>query len=111
MPDNSKRSHLTGQVCTGPRLYAWEEYWEEDDAGFCCVDYVLEKHTRLVALDAATGTRLQEYPFDSRDYEKSLTLQGPRLLVSFHPSWDRQTRVTLDPASGEILERETVLEN
>ena len=111
MSDNRGDPRLTGEVKTGSRRYAWEEYWEEDDAGFCSVDPVLEKHTRLVALDAGSGARLQEYPFDSRDYEKSLTLQGSRLLVSFHPSWDRKTRVVLDPESGEILERETVLEN
>lgn len=40
-----------------------------------------------------------------------LLLYCLRLLVSFHPSWDRKTRVIPDPDSGEILERETVLEN
>ncbi len=107
MPENRRIPRLTGEIQAGAFLCAWEEYWEEDDAGFCCVDYVLEKHTRLIIRDAATGVRIREYPFDSREYEKALSWDGSRLTAVFHPSWDRETTVTLDPKTGEILSRDT----
>ncbi len=110
MSENRRESRLVGEVAAGPCRYAWEEYWEEDDAGFCCVDYVLEKHTRLVALDAATGARLREYPYDSREYEKALTYDGKHLKAMFHPSWNRKTLAVLNPETGEILSEETLPE-
>ena len=109
MAEHVHTPRLTGEIQAGSFRYAWEEYWEEDDAGFCCVDYVLEKHTRLVMLDSA-GARLREYDLDSQDYEKSLTQEDGRVFACYHPSWDRKVRVTLDAATGEILSRETVLE-
>ena len=43
------------EVKAGGRIFAFEEYWEEDDAGFCCPDFVWEMHTRLKVFEEAAA--------------------------------------------------------
>ncbi|WP_434310002.1 hypothetical protein [Hominifimenecus sp. rT4P-3] len=107
MAENRRTPKLVDEISAGPCLFAWEEYWEEDDAGFCCVDYVLEKHTRLVALDANTRQQLFAYPFDGKEYPKNLEYKNQRVVAAFHQSWDRKTLVTIDPNTLQILSEVT----
>ena len=109
MSENRRDPKLVDKTPAGSYRFAWEEYWEEDDAGFCCVDYVLEKHTRLVALDAA-GNRVREYPLDGKEYDKSLEYKDQRLLATFHRRWDRKTLAIIDPDTLEILSETTTEE-
>ncbi len=81
-------------------LFRLEEFWEEDDAGFCCVDYVLEKHTRL-AVYGSDGSLLRTFDFDSREYDKDMTLDGDVLTVTYCPFPDECVTVKLDVHSLE----------
>ena len=72
-----------------------EEYWEEDDAGYCVSDFILAKHTRLSVYDRS-GVLVRCFDTDSREYDKSLSLEGDILSVRWCPDYDRIHTLKLD---------------
>lgn len=46
MTDRSKPQLVLHTHCGG-HIFAFEEYWTEDNDGFCSTDFLWEKHTRL----------------------------------------------------------------
>ena len=94
---------IAQEIVTPTAIFRMEEYWEEDDSGFCCVDYVLAKHTRLHVL-TPDGTRtLKLFDFDGLEYEKSMTLQGDELTVTYHPEVDREVTRVLHVPTLQVL--------
>lgn len=85
-------------------IFRLEEYWEEDDSGFCCVDYVLAKHTRLKAVSAKSGKTLQIYDLDSKEYDKHMELKGDVLEVTYQPECDREEVCRINVNSLWVLE-------
>lgn len=85
-------------------IFRLEEFWEEDDAGFCCVDYVLAKHTRLKAVSAVTGKTLQIYDLDSKEYDKHMELMGEVLEVTYHPECDVECKCRINVNSLYVLD-------
>ncbi|MCD8009781.1 MAG: hypothetical protein LUF34_03090 [Lachnospiraceae bacterium] len=91
------------EIKTSSRLFRLEEYWEEDDAGFCCVDYILEKHTRLTVREAASSSLLKTFDFDSREYDKDMTLSGDILTVTWCPTCDETVMARINVRTLEVL--------
>ncbi|MBQ6360649.1 MAG: hypothetical protein IJJ25_05880 [Lachnospiraceae bacterium] len=77
------------KIESGEYTYCLEEYWEEDDAGYCVSDFVLAKHTRLSVYDKS-GARIKVYDLDSREYDKDMWQDGGTLYVRWHPAFDRE---------------------
>ena len=105
------------EVKAGGRIFAFEEYWEEDDAGFCCPDFVWEMHTRLKVFEEAglsdggqgdnaaaaqggekTARRLERvFDFDSGQREKELTVESGKVRVVYCPNFAVRKTVCIDP--------------
>ncbi|MCD8077514.1 MAG: hypothetical protein LUE63_03910 [Lachnospiraceae bacterium] len=94
---------IAQEIKTSSHLFRLEEYWEEDDAGFCCVDYILEKHTRLTVRDADGGRLLKTFDFDSREYDKNMSLSGNVLTVTWCPTCDETVTTQVDVRTLEVL--------
>ena len=73
----------------GDFSYRLEEYWEEDDAGYCVSDFVLAKHTRLSVYDKS-GVRIKVYDLDSREYDKDMWMDNGTIFVRWHPEYDKE---------------------
>lgn len=89
------------EITAGSRIFRLEEYWEEDDAGYCVSDYILAKHTRL-SVYSPEGALLRQYGLDSREYDKDMRLDGDVVAVRWHPDYneEREDRIdvhTLEP--------------
>ena len=69
--------------------FCLEEYWEEDDAGYCVSDFVLAKHTRVSVYDKS-GVRIRVYDLDSREYDKDMWMEDGTIFVRWHPSFDKE---------------------
>lgn len=85
---------ISQELQTAAFRYVWEEYWEEDDAGYCVSDYILSKHTRL-SVYAPDGSLARRFDFDGREYDKSMELTEEGVMVIWHPSFDETRRVCI----------------
>ena len=101
----SKKSEpkIVQRLFLGGRIFAWEEYWTEDNDGFCSVDFLWEKHTRLKVLDSQENL-LQEYDFDSGQREKDLKVEKGCVHIDFRPSYLLHRSLLMNPDTLEILE-------
>lgn len=95
------------EIAASGLIFRLEEYWEEDDAGFCCVDYVLEKHTRLRVLEETSGKTLRLFDYDSKEYDKDMTLDGDILTVTYHPECNEEAVKKLQIPSLEEIQVNT----
>jgi len=84
------------RIETADRSFCLEEYWEEDDAGYCVSDFVLAKHTRVSVYDKS-GARIMVYDLDSREYDKDMWMEGSTIFVRWHPEFNREelTRIEI----------------
>ena len=89
----------------GRYTFAWEDYWVEDDAGFCSVEFVWEKHTRLKIFDKENGELARVYDFDSRQDEKTLSIDGNSVLVTYQLNVMEKVQIRLDPENLAVVER------
>ena len=82
--------------------FRFEEFWEEDDAGYCVSDYILAKHTRLSVYDK-NGCLIRIFDLDSREYDKDMWIEGSTLCVKWHPEYDREqvTRINTSDLSEQ----------
>ena len=105
--------HTADEIIVAQRIetplydFRLEEYWEEDDAGYCVSDYILAKHTRLSVYDRS-GSLVRCFDTDSREYDKSLTLDGDVLSVKWCPDYDRMHTLKLDVQSLDPLPYELI---
>ena len=87
--------HTADEIIVAQRVetplydFRLEEYWEEDDAGYCVSDFVLAKHTRLSVYDKS-GARIKVYDLDSREYDKDMWMEDGAVFVRWHPEFDRE---------------------
>lgn len=81
--------------------FAWEEYWEEDDAGYCVSDYILARHTRLCVY-GKDGALIRQFDFDAKEYDKDMTLEGEDVIVTWQPSFDETRCVRIQGADLTI---------
>ena len=88
--------------------FAWEDYWVEDDAGFCSVEFVWEKHTRLKVFEHENGEPVRVYDFDSRQDEKDLCADGNCVLVSYQLNVMEKVLVRLDAETLDVVSREKI---
>ncbi len=77
------------QIENADKIFRLEEFWEEDDAGYCVSDFVLAKHTRLSVYDKS-GARIKVYDLDSREYDKDMWMEDGAVFVRWHPEFDRE---------------------
>jgi len=101
MDKHAHENRLVQETPAGQYLFVWEEYWEEDDAGFCCVDYVLEKHTRLLILDRNRRV-VRLLPLDSGNYDKSLQAEDGCVTVVYHPAYNQEKILHINAETLEI---------
>ena len=85
-------------------LYSFclEEFWEEDDAGYCVSDYILAKHTRLSVYDRS-GRLVKCFPADGLEFDKEMSLEGDVLSLRWQPSFDRRRTLQLNVNTLEPL--------
>lgn len=88
--------------------FAWEDYWVEDDAGFCSVEFVWEKHTRLKVFDRENGELIRTFDFDSRQDKKSLGIDGNYVLVTYQLNVMEKVLVRLDAETLDVIAREKI---
>ena len=98
--DKRSDPRVTEKLEAGGRIFVWEEYWEEDDAGFCCPDFVWELHTRLKVFDSEERL-LRTFDFDSGQREKRLEEKDGMVRAIFCPSFALRKTVLIDVASLE----------
>lgn len=82
------------ELKVGDRRFVWEEFWEEDDSGYCVSDYILAKHTRLSVYEE-DGTLVKQFDFDGKEYEKGMVPEGNDVIVTWHPSFDEKRSVRI----------------
>ena len=94
------------EVQAGAYSFCLEEYWEEDDSGYCVSDFVLSGHTRLKVLDGA-GSQVRLFDFDGLEYDKDLWLEDGAVCMRWQPAFDEVRTARIDPASLEVLDTQT----
>lgn len=104
-----KRSdpRIVQEIAMGGYIFAWEEYWEEDDAGFCCPDFVWEMHTRLKVFDRETRALVRTLDWDSGQRDKDLREEEGLLWVQYCPTFALRKTVWLNPATLEVIRDES----
>lgn len=93
MADRSK-PRLVQETPCGGYIFAWEEYWTEDNDGFCSTDFLWEKHSRLKVLDS-DRKEVTVFDFDSEQREKELSAEGDSIHVLYWPSYQTRRRLTI----------------
>ena len=89
------------EIRTDDVIFRLEEYWEEDDAGYCVSDFILAKHTRVSAY-SPEGKLLRQFDLDSREYDKSMRLEGGVLAVRWHPEYNEEREDRIDVKHLEL---------
>ena len=84
MADRSK-PRLVQETPCGDYLFAWEEYWTEDNDGFCSTDFLWEKHSRLKVLDAGKR-RLQSLISTAASAKRNFPLRTDLFMSSTGPA-------------------------
>lgn len=107
MADRSK-PRLVQETPCGDYLFAWEEYWTEDNDGFCSTDFLWEKHSRLKVLDAERK-EVAVFDFDSGQREKELSAEDGLVHVLYWPSY--QTRRTLTIHADDLTITDDIVEH
>ena len=95
MADRSK-PRLVQETPCGDYLFAWEEYWTEDNDGFCSTDFLWEKHSRLKVLDAEKK-------------EVAVSAENRLVHVLYWPSY--QTRRTLTIHADDLTITNDIVEH
>ena len=83
------------EITTDAAVFRLEEFWEEDDSGYCVSDYILAKHTRL-AVYSPEGKLRRQVDLDSREYDKDMWLEGETLVVRWHPEYNEEREERFD---------------
>lgn len=96
---------ITSSINCGEYTFAWEEYWEEDDSGYCSVDFLWDKRTRLKILKKETGELVRTFPYDSGQRETALSAEGETVFVTYWPSFRLKVVLAFDAATLDILSR------
>ena len=107
MADRSK-PRLVQETPCGDYLFAWEEYWTEDNDGFCSTDFLWEKHSRLKVLDAEKK-EVAVFDFDSGQREKELSAENRLVHALYWPSY--QTRRTLTIHADDLTITNDIVEH
>ena len=95
---------IVSQVLEMPTFrFVWEEFWEEDDAGYCVSDYILAKHTRL-SVYREDGSLAQCFDFDGKEYDKDLAREGDDVIATWHSSYDEIRRVKISGTDLSVAE-------
>ena len=97
---------VAGEITAGGVTFRLEEYWEEDDSGYCVSDYILARHTRLRAF-SLDGALLREFALDSREYDKDMWTEDGAIAVRWQPEYNevRVTRIRI--ADLEVISEES----
>ena len=90
------------EIPTDSVVFRLEEYWEEDDSGYCVSDFILAKHTRVSAYDPE-GRMIRQFDLDSREYDKDMWREGDTLVVRWHPEYNEEREDRIDISRLELL--------
>lgn len=94
------------EIETPAHLFRLEEFWEEDDSGYCVSDFILARHTRL-AVFRPSGERIREFDFDGKEYDKDMRLEGNTLVITWQPEYNERRTVRINTENLEILSDHT----
>lgn len=96
---------ITSSVDCGAYTFAWEEYWEEDDSGYCSVDFLWDKRTRLKIFAKESGELIRTLPYDSGQRETALSAGEGQVTVTYWPSYRLKITLVFDAETLDILSR------
>lgn len=124
MTDRSKPQLVLHTHCGG-HLFAFEEYWTEDNDGFCSTDFLWENHTRLKVFAETSAIKktasemeaeeicpqgqmpVKIFNFDSGQREKEILTDRNVVTITYWPSYQTRRQLRIQAETLEILEDKT----
>ena len=91
------------EIIAEDKIFRMEEYWEEDDSGYCSVEPLMAKHTRVTVVSQGDEKTIKVFDLDGKEYDKSMELENGVIAVTYFPEFDREKVVRIDAKALTVL--------